>query len=195
MTKMKSKFQPGSEGRANYSETNFRLLDYILETITKNNIKELLNSLFSELDMKNTFVLPSKSENNCAPVYFKRNALTIDNYWESTKHDVASTAYDQMIFLRAFFEGYFFPEEKIIELKKWKSIFFPFKYGIGIQKFQIPRILSPFKPVPEIIGHCGSVGSVAFFIPDKQIYITGTVNQMSNPNIAFQTLLKIINKL
>jgi D-alanyl-D-alanine carboxypeptidase len=134
-------------------------------------------------------------QNNCAPVYFKRNALTIDNYWESTKHDVASTAYDQMIFLRAFFEGYFFPEDKIIELKQWNSIFFPFKYGIGIQKFHIPRILSPFKQVPEIIGHCGSVGSVAFFIPDKQLYITGTVNQMSNPNIAFQTLLKIINKL
>jgi CubicO group peptidase (beta-lactamase class C family) len=80
-------------------------------------------------------------------------------------------------------------------LKKWNNIFFPFKYGVGIQKFYIPRLLSPFKAVPELIGHCGSVGSVAFYVPGKDVYITGTVNQTSNPHIVFQTIIKIVNKL
>ena len=62
------------------------------------------------------------------------------------------------------------------ELGKWNNVFFPFKYGIGIQKFYIPRFLSPFKPVPNMIGHSGSTGSVAFYIPDKDFFVTGTVN-------------------
>jgi hypothetical protein len=80
-------------------------------------------------------------------------------------------------------------------LEKWNNIFFPFKYGIGIQKFHIPRILSPFHPVPDMVGHSGSTGSVAFYVPDMDVYITGSTNQQARPNIAFQTLIKIVNKL
>jgi len=193
--KMKSKFQPGTKGKANYSETNFRLLDKILETITQKSIKELLTGLFEELGMKDTYVLPALSDAGFSPVYFKQNKITLEEYWKSTNHDIVSSVYDQMIFLKSFFEGYFLPKEKIKELENWNNIFFPFRYGTGIQQFYMPRVLSPFKAVPKIIGHCGSVGSVAFYVPDKQVYITGTVNQTSNPNIVFQTIIKILNKL
>lgn len=193
--KMKPKFQPGTKGKASYSETNFRLLDKILEVVINKSIQELLADLFKNLEMNNTFVLPSSSVKNLTPVYFKQNIIDIHQYWKSTHHDIASTAADQMKFIRAFFDGKYFSKEFINDLKKWNNIFFPFKYGIGIQKFYIPGILSPFKAVPEFIGHCGSVGSVAFYIPDKEVYITGTVNQTSNPNIAFQTMIKIVNKL
>ena len=81
-----------------------------------------------------------------------------------------------MTFLKAFFDCHFFPMKTLKELGKWNNVFFPFKYGIGIQKFYIPRFLSPFKPVPNMIGHSGSTGSVAFYIPDKDFFITGTVN-------------------
>jgi len=193
--KMKPKFRPGTKGKASYSETNFRLLDRILEVVTNKSIEELLTSVFQELEMNNTFVLPSGSANNCAPVYFRQNVIDIKEYWKSTHHDIASTAADQMKFIRVFFDGKYFTKAFINELRKWNNIFFPFKYGIGIQKFYIPRLLSPFKAVPEIIGHSGSVGSIAFYVPDKEVYITGTVNQSSNPNIIFQLMIKIINKL
>lgn len=193
--KMKSKFIPGSKGKASYSETNFRLLDRVLEIVTNKNIQDLLTDVFQELEMNNTFVLPSNYANQCAPIYFKQNTISIREYWMSTHHDIASTAADQMKFIRAFFDGKYFSKEFIDELKKWNNIFFPFKYGIGIQKFYIPKLLSPFKAVPELIGHCGSIGSVAFYVPDKDVYITGTVNQTSNPNIVFQTMIKIVNKL
>ncbi|MFH1260289.1 MAG: hypothetical protein ABII74_10860 [Elusimicrobiota bacterium] len=68
-------------------------------------------------------------------------------------------------------------------------------YGIGIQKFYLPRILSPFHPMPDMLGHCGSTGSMAFYVPDIDLYITGSINQQASPNIAFQTIIKIINKL
>ena len=192
---MKSKFIPGTKGKASYSETNFRLLDKVLEVVTNKSIQDLLTNVFQELEMNNTFVLHSNSADRCSPIYFKQNQIDIKKYWYSTHHDIGSTATDQMKFIRAFFEGKYFSKEFINDLKQWNNIFFPFKYGVGIQKFYIPRILSPFKAVPELIGHCGSVGSVAFYVPDKEVYITGTVNQTSNSNIVFQTMIKIVNKL
>ncbi|MCH8495347.1 MAG: beta-lactamase family protein [Balneolales bacterium] len=192
---MKSKFIPGTKGKANYSETNFRLLGRVLEVVTNKTIQVLLTEVFRELEMNNTFVLPSNLADNCAPIYFKQNQIDIKQYWKSTNHDIASTATDQMKFIRAFFDGVHFSKQFINELKNWNNIFFPFKYGVGIQKFYMPRILSPFKAFPEIIGHCGSVGSIAFYVPEKQVFITATVNQTSNPSVAFQTLIKIVNKL
>lgn len=193
--KMTPKFIPETKGKASYSETNFRLLDKVLEVATNKTIQDLLTDIFQELEMHSTFVLPSKSVESCAPIYFKQNQIEITEYWKSTHHDIASTAADQMKFIRAFFDGRFFSKEFINELRQWNNIFFPFKYGIGIQKFYIPRVLSPFKAVPEFIGHCGSVGSIAFYVPDKEVYITGTVNQTYSPNIVFQTMIKIVNKL
>lgn len=192
---MKSKFIPGAKGKASYSETNFRLLDRVLEVIANKRIEDLLTDVFRELEMNNTYVLPSSSADKCAFVYHKQNQINLTEYWKSTHHDIASTAADQMKLIRAFFDGKYFTKEFIDELKKWNKIFFPFKYGVGIQKFYIPRMLSPFKAVPEMIGHSGSVGSIAYYIPEKEVFITGTVNQTSNPNIVFQALVKIVNKL
>lgn len=193
--KMNPKFVPGSIGKANYSEVNYRLLDKILELVTQKSIQELLTSTFEELEMKDTFVLTSASADKSVPIYFKQNIIKIDEYWKSTNHDVASTAHDQMKFIRAFFEGKYLTKETITRIQRWNSIFFPFKYGFGIQKFHLPRIFSPFAAVPDMLGHSGSVGSVAFFIPEKKLYITGTVNQPSNINVVFQTIVKVINKI
>lgn len=100
-----------------------------------------------------------------------------------------------MTFLKAFFSGHFFQKERLSELEQWNNIFFPFKYGLGIQKFYIPRILSPFHSTPEMIGHCGSTGSLAFYVQDIDLYITGSINQQARPNIAFQSMMKIKIKL
>ncbi|MBE2280845.1 MAG: beta-lactamase family protein [Ignavibacteriaceae bacterium] len=192
--RMSPKFIPGTEKKAAYSETNFRIMDRIIEVLLNKQISDVLSELFLELEMSDTFVLPH-TVLNVAPVYHKDKKISLEKYWKSTGHDLASTSADLLKFLRAFFEGKYLPKENISDLKEWNNIFFPFKYGIGLQKFYMPRILSPFKALPEIIGHCGSVGSIAFYIPDKKCYITGTVNQTGNPNTVFQTLIKIVNKL
>jgi len=193
--KMKPAFTPGTKGKANYSETNFRIMDQILKVATGENIEVLLTSVFRELKMNNTFVVHPGSALSCVPVFFKKNQISLSKYWESTHHDIVSTAVDQMKFIKAFFNGEYIPAAQIDDLKKWNNIFFPFRYGIGIQEFYIPRMFSPFKAVPEMIGHGGSVGSVAFYIPEKKAYITGTINQTSSPDIAYQFIVKVIMKL
>lgn len=191
----KTHFPPGTPGRAKYSDTNFQLLTLVIENITGQSINTVLKDLFRELNLTRTYVCEEVNDKNFVPIRYKSEEIHIPLFLKSTKNDIISTARDQMTFLKAFFHGYFFPKERLSELEKWNNVFFPFKYGVGIQKFYLPRILSPFKPVPDMVGHSGSTGSVAFYVHDMGIYTTGTVNQQARPNVAFQTMIKIVNKL
>ncbi|MFC1538327.1 serine hydrolase domain-containing protein [Candidatus Latescibacterota bacterium] len=193
--KMKTHFPPGKEGKAKYIDTNHQILSLIIKNITGEPVNLVLKNLFKELNLTKTYVCEYANNEIFVPIRYKSEIIHVPLFLNSTQNDIISTAKDQMTFLKAFFNGYFFPKERLNELNKWNNIFFPFQYGIGIQKFYMPRILSPFNPVPDMIGHCGSTGSVAFYVPDMNIYITGTINQQARPNIAFQTMIKIINNL
>jgi len=193
--KMKTHFPPGKKGKAKYADTNHQILSLIIEKITGYPVIVILENLFQELNMTRTYVYKDAIKEKFIPIRYKSKEVHIPLFLSSTQNDIISTAKDQMTFVKAFFNGYFFPEIRLNELEKWNKIFFPFEYGIGIQKFSIPRILSLFNPVSEMIGHCGSTGSVAFYVPEKKFYITGTINQQAKPNIAFQTMIRIVNKL
>jgi D-alanyl-D-alanine carboxypeptidase len=193
--RMKTHFPPGKKGKAKYVDTNHQILGLIIENITGEPLKIVLKHLFQELNLTKTYVCEDANNKNFVPIRYKSEERYLPLFLNSTQNDIISTAKDQMTFLKAFFSGYFFPKERLKELEMWNNIFFPFKYGIGIQKFSMPRFLSPFYPVPDMVGHCGSTGSIAFYVPEVGLYITGTINQQARPNIAFQTLIKIINKL
>lgn len=192
---MKPHFKPGEGRKAKYVDTNHQLLNIVIERVLGVPVKDVLNQLFYDLNMSQTYVCQDVNDTNYVFPYYKNDKRDISKFITSTNNDVISTAHDQMIFIKAFFGGYFYPKEQLKSLEEWKSIFFPFKYGIGIQKFYMPRFLSPFKAVPDMIGHCGSTGSVAFFIPSIDLYITGTTNQQANPSAAFQTIIKIVHTL
>ena len=189
---MKTHFPPGKKGKAKYSDTNYQLLNLIIESITGNPVQIVLKNLFQELNLTHTTIFEDSVDDRFAPIYYKSEQINIPQFLSSTKNDIFSTAGDQMTFLKAFFNGHFFPKERRHELEVWNKVFFPFKYGIGIQKFYMPRILSPFQAVPDMIGHSGSTGSAAFYVPEMGVYITGTTNQQAQPNIAFQTMIKIL---
>ncbi len=173
----------------------FNSLKRFVRITSKDSLDAILTNLFKELNLKNTYVFKMEEKKEFVPVYTKENPVSIPRYFASSNYDIISTAQDQMIFLKAFFNGYFFPKDRFQELEQWNNIFFPFKYGIGIQKFYTPRIFSPFKAIPAMVGHCGSVGTAAFYIPEKEAFITGTVNQTKSPTILFQTMIKIMNQL
>ena len=188
---MKPNFPPGTPKKAKYIDTNHHLLSLILERVSGKSFRELLQDVLDDLEMTNTHVY-GREKLTFAPVYFKKEQRNITQFMSSTGIDIVSTAKDLMKFLKAFFAGYFYPKHKLIELEKWNQIFFPFHYGIGIQKFQIPKILTLFQHVPNMIGHSGSTGSVAFYIPEREMFITGTINQQAAPRLIFQTMIKLI---
>ncbi len=192
--RMKTQFPPGKKGKARYGDTNHQILGAIIERVKGEPVSVVLKNLFRALDLSETYVCEDPEDKNYVPIRYKSETRQLPLFLTSTQNDIISTARDQMTFLKAFFSGHFFPKERLAELEKWEDIFFPFKYGIGIQKFSLPRVLSPLRPVPEMIGHCGSTGSVAFYVPGKGLYITGTTNQQARPNAAFRIMLKIVSK-
>jgi D-alanyl-D-alanine carboxypeptidase len=192
---MKPHFPPGQGNKAKYIDTNHQLLNLVIEMITQKPIKDVINQLFTDLNMSNSYVCEDLTDVSYVFPYYKDEQRDISQFITSTQNDIISTAQDQMRFIKAFFNGYFYPKEQLKTLEQWRSIFFPFQYGVGIQKFYMPRYLSPFKAVPDMIGHCGSTGSVAFYIPDMDIYMTGTTNQQASPSAAFQTMIRIVQTL
>lgn len=192
---MRPHFPPGAPGKAYYADTNHQLLGLVLETITGRPVSAVLSDLFAELGMDSTCVFQGPDEGSFVPIRYRAEEVHIPMFLASTRTEIISTARDQMRFLKAFFEGAFFPKGRLEDLERWNRIFFPFRYGVGLQQFHVPRILSPLHPAPDMVGHCGSVGSVAFYVPRHDLFVTGTVNQQARPNVAFQTIIRLLDAL
>ncbi len=193
---MKPHFPPGQSGRALYSDTNYQLLGKIIEQVTEENLEDVFQQfIYEPLELTNTYMFANGSHQTPAPLYYKRTTLHIPQAMASFGPDggIVSTAKEMMRFLRAFFEGELFPKSYLTELCAWNRIFFPLQYGVGIAKFQLPRIFSPFKTPPELIGHSGLSGAFAYYCPEKDLYLTGTVNQIANPGLSYKLMLRIVH--
>jgi D-alanyl-D-alanine carboxypeptidase len=197
---LKPKFKPGAKGKASYSDTNYQLLGRIIENITGKKIGEVFDDyIFSELKLYNTYAYTDTNDNTPVPFYYKYKRLWLPNYIASVTAEggIVSTAKEIMIFLKEFFNGRFFPKERIDELKHWNLILPPpglFYFGIGLEKLWTPRIFSLFKPIKEIIGFWGQTGSFAFYNSDTDLYFCGTTNQINGAGhrAAGNAILKII---
>jgi CubicO group peptidase (beta-lactamase class C family) len=196
--KMKPAFRPGEEGKALYSDTNFQILGRLIETVSAKPIQTALQEfIFTPLGLQKTYFYSDSQDTRPTPLYYKKNQLHMPLAMTSfgTDGGIVSTSADLMIFLKAFFGGQFFPVENVAWMKQWNRIFFPLEAGVGLTRFKLPRLFSPFKAMPEFIGHSGLSGAVAFYAPEKDIYLTGTVNQISDPGRSFRLMLELINSL
>ncbi|MFA1822815.1 serine hydrolase domain-containing protein [Virgibacillus oceani] len=200
--KQKPKFKPGQRGKVNYSDTNYQLLGKIIENITGLNMREVFQTfIFDELGLSKTYVYEDVNDTKPVSLYYKSNTVNLPLYMSSIAPEggIVSTANEMMIFLKAFFNGYFFPKEEVEELKQWNRIYFPgqFYYGIGLENLWVPRFLSPYKPIKEILGFWGQTGAFAFYNPERDVYFTGTINQSSGfgHSAAFNAMIKIIKAI
>ncbi len=200
---IKPKFRPGQKGKVNYSDTNYQLLGKIIEIITEKSIQDVFKKfIFDELNLSKTYVYEDVKDSIPVPMYYKSKPIHLPNYMASITPEggIVSTAKETMIFLKAFFSGYFFPKAEINEMKKWNLNFPPpglFFYGIGLERLWVPRFITPFKPIKEILGFWGQSGAFAFFNPETDLYFTGTVNQLSGfgHSAAFKAMIKIIKSI
>ncbi|WP_216829778.1 serine hydrolase domain-containing protein [Alkalihalobacterium elongatum] len=198
---LKPKFKPGQKGKVNYSDTNYQLLGRIIENITGSSMRDVFHSfIFDELGLTDTYVYSDESDTSPAPIYYKSAKLHLPHYMTSITPEggIVSTAKESMLFLKAFFNGRFFQKEEIERLKQWNKIYFPgqFYYGIGLEKLWTPRVLSPIHPIKEILGFWGQSGAFAFYNPERNVYFTGTVNQLSGygHSAAYQAMIRILKR-
>lgn len=193
---MPPEFAPGTKGKAHYSDTNAQLLGRILEIICEQNLADIIQDyVCAPLGISNTYLYNDVTDTKPAAMYFDTKSFKMPNAMKSFGADggMVSTASDMMVFLKAFFNGELFPKAYLKDIYEWNTIFYPLEYGIGISKFVVPKILYPFSTPPEFIGHSGLSGAFNFYNPKKDLYLTGTVNQLHHPDTSFRMMVKIVN--
>ena len=196
--KMTPLFEPGTKGKANYSDANFQLLGKIIETITHKSYAENCKELIIKpLGLTKIYLYQDSTDKTPKTLYYKSNELIIPKAMTSFGADggIVSTSTDMLNFIEAFFTGKIFPKEYINELQEWNKIFFPMKSGIGIHLFKLPWIFNPTGAVPYFIGHSGLSGALAYYSPKENIFVVGTVNQVAHPDISFKTMIKLTQKV
>lgn len=198
---LKPNFKPGQKGKANYSDTNYQLLGRIIETTTGKTIGEVFTEyIFDVLELQNTYVYSDINDTVPTKFYYKSEKTWLPIYMASVgvEGGIVSTSREVMAVIKAFFNGTFFPKERIDDLKQWNLLFGPgiFYFGIGLEKLFVPRIVSPFKPIGEVLGFWGQTGSFAFYNPRTDLYFTGTTNQINGKGhqAAGSAINKIIRK-
>ncbi len=198
-----AKFPPGKKNQAHYSDTNYQLLGKIIEQIETGlclrqdfmALAEILHQrIFKPLELERTYLYVDPKDQRPADFYFKTRRLHLPLAMVSFGADggIVSTASESLNFLTAFFDGRLFPKERIEGLRKWNRIFFPLQYGVGLMRFKLPRIFSPLKAFPELIGHSGLSGAFEFYCPERNLFLAGTVNQLSPESASFKLMLKFL---
>lgn len=178
------RFAPGTPGKAHYSNTNYRLLGAIIESVTGQAMAvNFTERICAPLGLPSTYLFdwsaPRPGVMIPATIYLKDAPARVPRYLASNVSDggLVSTASECVIFLRAFFEGNLFDRAFLERMMTWNSIFFPLRYGYGLMYFRLPWFFGQ----PQFVGHSGSTGSFAFACPARSIYLAGTINQLASP--------------
>jgi CubicO group peptidase (beta-lactamase class C family) len=188
--------------KAHYADTNYQLLGAIIESVMERSLQETFEELITgPLALTATYLHgygqpQSAGQGEPATIYYGEKALHLDQAMQSFGPDggLVSNVEDSLRFLRAIMEGDLFKNPSTLErMKNWKKIFFPMQYGLGLMRFKMPRLFSPFSPTPELVGHSGVSSAFLFYDEDAQLYIAGTLNQLKNQGRPVRLMLKLLN--
>ena len=67
----------------------------------------------------------------------------------------------------------------------------PIRYGGGFMQIPLNVFATLFMGKGELKGHSDSTGSFAFYYPDKDLFITGDLNQMANTALPIRLSIRI----
>jgi D-alanyl-D-alanine carboxypeptidase len=68
----------------------------------------------------------------------------------------------------------------------------PIEYSLGLMRFRLPGFLTPLRSVPPVLGHTGSTGTWLFRAPGPDLYLTGTVNQITAGAVPFRVAPEVL---
>lgn len=193
-----------------YCDTNYLLLIAVIETVAGRPLHTVYEEmLFRPLNLRRTW-LPGHSEPadpapEPASLWFQDRAVTMPRAHRSL-FSVFSTAEESIRFLRALLRGGVFanPETFGLMTSPWRRFGFPrdaaalrapswpIEYGLGMMRFRLPRLFTPFRPLPALIGHTGSTGSWLFYCQGLDLYLAGNVSQVTAGPVPFHFVPKVL---
>lgn len=191
---MEAAFEPGKKGKALYSDTNFQLLGKIIEELTGVTVADAYQErIATPLGLEHTYSYTDPEDLTPAPLRYKKNELHIPKAMASFQADgsVVSTAQESMVFCKAFFNGELFNAQHIEDAQEWNKVFYPNDYGIGMMRYELPG----FYGIPTFIGHSGLSGAFAWYCPEKELFVSGTVNQINKPGTSYRMLARVVTAL
>ena len=197
--------------KVRYSDTNYHLLMVIIANVTRKPLSEVFNELiYQPLGLNHTFH-PEQTDdkNNLKPALIWNESKPLNKpLLIQSFRDLYSTADDLLKFMKALVQGKIFKQHSTIEMMQhWNRFGFPkdkaslrlpgwpIEYGFGMMRFQLPRWLTPFKAIPELIGHTGSTGSWLFYCPERDLFFCGTVDQVTAGAVPFRFVPKLLHTI
>lgn len=198
MTKVLPPQAAPDSGKSWYSDTNYQLLGAIIEAVTAQPYRAVLQAqIAAPLGLKQTGVFDATELQAMAPLalYHKEKALHLPLALSSMDPDggIVSTLDDMLVFLRAYFANDLYSAQNNGAVRQFNPLFFPLQYGFGLMRFKLPRWMNLFRETPELIGHSGSSGSFAFYAPRQDLYLVGTFNQIDAPRRPFGFMMQALN--
>lgn len=192
------RFPPGTPGKAFYSDTNFHLLGRLIELHDRRPYAGSVEARIVEpLGLRKTYVFSQETLDRFPTVArtgFRQSVVSLPNTLASFCPDggIVSTPQEGVAFLEAFMSGVLFPREYLAEMtSEWRRIFYPLRYGMGIMRFSLSRMLAPFSRPMNFLGHAGSSGAALFYEPSKDLFVCVVVNQAAKPSLPFQVMSRL----
>lgn len=208
--------QASDANRIRYSDTNYWLLGLIISEVTAMPLEQALDTMIIEpLGLQHTYLAGHSAPKSATPevsaLWVHDQPLELTRFLRS--HSAAggliATSGDTIQFMRSLTTGRLFREPgTFMAMLEHTTRFgfptdaaaargpgWPIEGGLGIFHLQLPRITTGFRRMPSVIGHTGSTGSWLFHIPEWDVYLAGTVNQVTGGQIPYRLLPRLLRAL
>ena len=196
-----------------YSDTNFQLLLAVIRAVTGQPLQDAFDELiFRPLCLRSTFFPGTAAADRADPAPAAvwaddRRLDTLPGAMRSL-NDLFSTADDSLRFMAALVGGDAFDDPATARLMTahWNPLAFslslqpvgpgwPMEYGLGTIRFRLPRLFTPLRPVPEVVGHSGVTGSWLFHCPELDLITAGTVDQAAAAAVPYRFVPRLLRVL
>lgn len=199
--------------KARYSDTNYIILIAIIESICGKPLHKVHEELiYQPLSLHHTY-FPGLSQPLSpipSPVPLRANGkiIEIPELMKSFR-GIYSTLSDTIAFLRKLTRQEVFQNKESFEYMQanWhrfslpmdraalRSPGWPIEYGLGLMRFQLPKVFTSMKSLPAVIGHTGSTGCWLFWCPEIDIYFSGSVDEASAGAVPYRIMPELLKTL
>lgn len=189
-------FVPHSKKRAHYADINYDLLGDIIEKVTNKPLAEVFRTfIFNPLEMAHTY-LPTSKEEYIPEVYVKNQKIHRPQFviCSGASGGAITTTRDLMTFMKVYFSGEFIDKKRLEQVRtnrKLQLAMTPIQYAGGYMQISLEGMTILGKGMGSLIGHSGSTGSFAFYLPSKDLYFVGDFNQVASPALPIRFVMQM----
>ncbi|MDD3742398.1 MAG: serine hydrolase [Lentimicrobiaceae bacterium] len=196
-SKMKADFVPGTSYK--YSNTDYVLLGLIIENVSGMPVHDFYRKyIFEPCDMNQTSMfLRSKSiepTGKIAEIFAGNTEVSkyksLSMGW--TGGGLATTASDLNKFQLALHTHKIIKAETVRQMYEWVNESTGLYYGYGLRKVIYNERVPDFLNI-QFVGHTGSTSSFMFYCPELDVYLAGTLNQVTETKKTFEIPAKIFS--